>query len=419
MNGATHSLTATIVEENMGSSHPGFVSIPFFEEQFGQVCNASHAVAVGYLPLVVKQSLNEWNSYTSSNQGWIEESVVGTGVEDSVLSSIWDFPQQSNRSKDCGIDDPELNTRVPVKTTQGPFAPVWTIYPLAPSLINKDLHASSELDVGLSAVKTLGQPLILESCTLGRWFSDSLEDHYSEVVIVSPVFESFAASKDTVGYLIEVLSWKTFWKEAAPQGTKPCILHLESSCGQQLTYRVSAAEVELLSRGEAYDGGYQDMVVSGSFSEFTNSPDLVDEQGLPSICVYTINIFPTQAIEDEFISRHPLWFTLGVVGLYLLTTALFLAFDIVVTRQRDAVELEARKQSALVSSLFPKSIQAKMLQDAEETRMNKKVGKGKAGIKDFLNGNDLTADLGGRGAKKPATAADKSKPIADLFPESK
>ena len=101
---------------------------------------------------------------------------------------------------------------------------------------------------------------------------------------------------------------------------------------------------------------------------------------------------------------------------FMVTAFLFVFFDILITRQRNSVMETAKKQNAIVSSLFPKSIQAKMM-DQINADNNKLSKVGKAGLRNYLF--DTVAEQEKRNmTEKSISAPDKSKPIADLFPET-
>ena len=410
----TNTITSSIFTVNAESSYPGFITLPFVEQHFGTVRNASASIALAYLPLVSKANSAEWDEYSSTNQGWIDESIAGDAAIDRTFSTIWDV----DRPEECGSALSDDITRIPVTYDTGdPFAPVWTVSPAISGIVNKDMFGQANLEQGLQKVGAIGRSLFLESCSLGKWFEASSDVDYSEAVIASPVFDSFSSSASVVGYMIEVFAWKTFWEDVMPEGTLPLVLHLVSSCGHQSIYQVTGGEVELLSREQDYTGDYRNMGISSGFAEFANSPELVDDTEQSSICLYTMNVYPTPAFEQEFDSQRPLGLALAIVAVFLVTVLLFFLFDSITTRQHKTVMENAKKQNALVSSLFPKSIQDKMLQDAEESKLNKV---GKAGIKNYLSADEWTADIGGHGSKKSSEGTlHKSKPIADLFPESK
>ena len=68
----------------------------------------------------------------------------------------------------------------------------------------------------------------------------------------------------------------------------------------------------------------------------------------------------------------------------------------------------AKKQNAIVSSLFPKSIQKKLMEEvtADYKLQRGRLTTGKVGLKNYLSEEDKVNE------------ATNTKPIADLFPET-
>eukprot|EP00539_Tryblionella_compressa_P008436 CAMPEP_0178765990 /NCGR_PEP_ID=MMETSP0744-20121128/18796_1 /TAXON_ID=913974 /ORGANISM="Nitzschia punctata, Strain CCMP561" /LENGTH=677 /DNA_ID=CAMNT_0020421623 /DNA_START=22 /DNA_END=2051 /DNA_ORIENTATION=- len=89
----------------------------------------------------------------------------------------------------------------------------------------------------------------------------------------------------------------------------------------------------------------------------------------------------------------------------------FLLFDCLVQRRQAAILSTALRQNALVSSLFPKNIQKQLMEelDQQEAVKNKT---GKASLRSYLNDEVMEVE------DAPLKGGDKSKPIADLFPET-
>jgi class 3 adenylate cyclase len=88
------------------------------------------------------------------------------------------------------------------------------------------------------------------------------------------------------------------------------------------------------------------------------------------------------------------------------------------SRQKKLIET-ATKQNAIVSSLFPKSIQKKLMEDLEDGVHRKNNKSGTANLKRYLHGErdvPLSSMVGGDA--DGGAAGLLSKPIADLFPET-
>jgi class 3 adenylate cyclase len=110
---------------------------------------------------------------------------------------------------------------------------------------------------------------------------------------------------------------------------------------------------------------------------------------------------------------------LVVIAIFLTTSISFLLLDWLVTKRQKALITTARKQNALVSSLFPKSIQKKLIEDMEEEEKEKSKMRwnksGTAGLRSYLNDDILPKN---KNDVETAAAAAGAKPIADLFPET-
>jgi hypothetical protein len=135
-------------------------------------------------------------------------------------------------------------------------------------------------------------------------------------------------------------------------------------------------------------------------------------------CSYTLNVYPTTTYEDSYSSNNPLYYLLVVLAIFVATCVAFFVFDCLVQRKQRMLMESARKQNALVSSLFPKSIQKKLLDELEEgERARSKQNKsGTAGLRNYLN--EDAVDGKSLQSHEEADGRKTSKPIADLFPET-
>lgn len=437
-------MTAAIllVQQQDGSTTTnGFVTLPHVEDQYGPAREATGASALAYLPLVTSATQTIWQDYSVANQAWIAESLDDTTVVvDPILGFIWEDATPIEEQDECPIPDANL-IRQP-SATNGPWTPLWTVSPVHPDstplLVNQDISIHPNVQEGLATVTAIQQPLLLQvTCPLGIWLTggsstdnDGQDNDDVESTLVYPVMNSFddEDSSSVVGYMMQVVPWKVMLQDIVPADTSPILVQLESSCEQDETlwFQVDGPQVteQFHNTGNNYQGLYGDVAITSPLGDQINTPELI-EQGVSSICLYTLTVYPTQEFEEEYESKRPLQLALVVVGVFIITVLLFFVFDVIMTRQRNKVMDTAQKQNAIVSSLFPKNIQAKMMQEqaAEQEQASKLSKVGKAGIKSFLNDDGLMADMGGKTKKKTMGAGvggpmDKSKPIADLFPES-
>jgi len=110
-----------------------------------------------------------------------------------------------------------------------------------------------------------------------------------------------------------------------------------------------------------------------------------------------------------YLSNDPITYTLVVVLVFVLTSLVFILYDVLVQKRQTVVMKSAVSANAVVSSLFPSSVQQRMLQNAEaeaaEKTMMKRKQHAKSELKNFLDD---------RKTLEPYA----TKPIADLFPET-
>ena len=125
-----------------------------------------------------------------------------------------------------------------------------------------------------------------------------------------------------------------------------------------------------------------------------------------------MRVYPTPMFEDSFSTKELMIYGAIVLAVFLITALAFFAFDWIVQKRQKALVKTAERQNALVSSLFPKKIQKKLLADLEEAENQKRSNTGKAGLRKYLSdGNDAPQ-------KESDGSKAGTKPIADLFPDA-
>jgi hypothetical protein len=80
-----------------------------------------------------------------------------------------------------------------------------------------------------------------------------------------------------------------------------------------------------------------------------------------------------------------------VLGAFFVTSLFFIVFDRFVRKRTEKVMSVALRQNAIVSSLFPRAVQAKMMAEADQNDRLSKIGK--AGIKSYLNADNESGDF--------------------------
>lgn len=132
-------------------------------------------------------------------------------------------------------------------------------------------------------------------------------------------------------------------------------------------------------------------------------------------CEYDLRIFPSGTLEAQFRTNRPFIYMAVVVAVFLVTALVFVIYDWLVTVRQNKVMATAKRTNAIVSSLFPKNVRDRIMQEAQEQAeqdlQNQKGSIFRAGAKTKLK-MFLDEDI----AEQDQTKTFDSKPIADLFP---
>ena len=139
-------------------------------------------------------------------------------------------------------------------------------------------------------------------------------------------------------------------------------------------------------------------------------------------CVYTLDIYPTEAMRETYLSDRSMLYAIAVAVIFVFTAFVFLVYDWAVQLRQNKVLKTATRTQAIVSSLFPKNVQERIFKDVEDEVKQEEQAKAANRFrgnrtKDQLR-NFLTDGTDAKEEKFEKHSSLKSKPIADLFPEA-
>jgi class 3 adenylate cyclase len=147
---------------------------------------------------------------------------------------------------------------------------------------------------------------------------------------------------------------------------------------------------------------------------------------VPGHCVYTFVVYPTKEFEDTYHSNLPVLMTSVVAAAFCFIILTFLGYDWFVQRRNEKVVGAAARSNAIISTLFPKNVRDRLFEEKEKemeeeenkesANRNRDAPGTKARLTSFLNNESEDQD-----SEDDAYDEDfmyKSKPIADLFPET-
>jgi hypothetical protein len=137
-------------------------------------------------------------------------------------------------------------------------------------------------------------------------------------------------------------------------------------------------------------------------------------------CDYKMMVYPTSVFRSAYSSNEPAIFAIVVVAVFAFTALSFVCYDAAVRRRNEKVVRTAARTSAIVASIFPKEVQKKMMEEAEEKERNYELHKRRnkpsmsTELKDFLS---LNKDKLGEGKMLNIASVQRTKPIAEFYPQ--
>ena len=234
-----------------------------------------------------------------------------------------------------------------------------------------------------------------------------------------PVFYNFENDAPVVGTLSVTVPWVPYFQYVLPAHVKGIEVVLGDSCGSTFTLQIDGGDVKIKGEEDLHDTSFDSMKRSYTLGGLVGGDDA--EFYVLGECLYTIDVYPTGEFEDEYLTEGPFYYAIAVSVVFVFTAFVFLFYDWAVQLRQNKVLKTATKTQAIVSSLFPKSVQDRIFKDVEEevkkeekeARTGRRRGnRTKDQLKNFLT--DGTNEV----VAKNGPASLKSKPIADLFPEA-
>jgi hypothetical protein len=431
-----------------------FVTLSRFQERALTMRSNSKVLQVSLHNLVTEDDRDQWEKYTVSNDSrWIGYAIdyqESVGLDKFIFDYGEDFTNATSQPIVTISDDHE---RVPV-SGGGPYLPFWERSPfLHRGQVNVDFlddpvhgpYARSCLETGslvLGGVELAPAGNMRDSGLTG-WLAQLLSIAAGEEVeylgdpityVYVPIFDSFDTStRKTVAVLSGLFSWASHFKDVLPPNIRGVDVVLRNECYESFTYRINGGEViplgsgvRLLSccfitRGRLYMCVVADFLSFSPFQDLHDiefeswgeTTDILDNKGTVAdgtreglsfykdVCHFTVSIYPSKAFHHT--TNSPAIMTFAVAIIFAFAIFMFFVYDRLVERRQRLVLNKAVQSTAIVSSLFPKNVRDRLMQESSELAMT--------GSSAFRNSRHKS--LLGEETKEDA---ENSKPIADLFP---
>jgi hypothetical protein len=384
--------------------------------------NISKSQLLSFAPVV--SNLETWSSYSVANQNWIQESYDLRGDTTSpapIVSEVY-YRHEKNGSKIAENSKVEYiplwqEARAPADTSSINFNL------MSHAVFNRVFHLARQ-------IKTAVLSEVFDPSTLlgeAALFKDNNGEVHPESILVQPVFDGFDEEiRSVVGAVVAVLPWDIYFQNLLHDGANGLVCVVRDTCGDVFSYRIDGPRATFLGNGDHHDSEYDSLEFAVLFAPFVDFSD-ADDDSVDAHCEYSLHIYPTQDLEDEYHTSKPAVFTSVVVLVFLFTSLVFMTYDFLVQRRQVKVHTAAVKSNAIVSSLFPAEIRDRLFQQQNE-EPNNKASSGKNGVFDattsklrqkkvFDNDDDDQAQTED-GANNSSVDMYDTKPIADLFPNT-
>ncbi|KAG7339562.1 adenylate and guanylate cyclase catalytic domain containing protein [Nitzschia inconspicua] len=445
----TLSVTLTsFVKEQMDNGYPSsFITVPDTEFHLGKASQNANAFGIAFMPHVAKEDYFLWEEFSAANQDWIAEANLALGRDDPRFHDNTTFltpfifdtvPFDANGNEmdlsyalaTCrnvnGTTLSEQNSLVfekrrvavdPDDYDMDYYTPAWQWTP-APNpnvtdfeLGNFNLLFDPLFNQNFYILEQTRKTTFYDVCDGSKVFNPATLPPGLYSLTSTPIFEDFQDVAPIVGTITALITWKGFFENILVEKSEPVYAVVTNRCaGKTSTFLIEGAEATFMGNFDAHDSRYDGLERSAGFADFAYSEEFLNAID-GHACTYTLLVYPTKQMEDMYSSNDPWIYAAVVIAIFIFTAIAFFLFDCLVQRRQKLLSTTAARHNAIVSSLFPKKIHMKLIQEQEEAEMQQKATAGKAGIRKYL----LNENVPAAGAQ---AAEDRSKPIADLFPDT-
>ncbi|CAB9496580.1 Receptor-type guanylate cyclase gcy [Seminavis robusta] len=408
-----------------------FVTLTNFQQRAGNARQLSGALMVSIAPRVTFNQVEEWDDFVQGKDSyWIDEGLAfqeELGLNGFEYGPNIEKSHVTDRKVDLMHSFDESGAAVLESSFSEYYLPVWMTSPvLRTGLVNENQLSRTNFSVPQTEIASI--VLDEEYAVIGGFTAASpgsirspskrtalfatlrsivegkeveyLGDPMANVYM--PVFDSFnTTTRKAVAMMTAIVHWRSYFRNILPDNVNGIDVVLDNSCDGFFTYQIHGDEAFVVGVGDhhnpKFDEWRRDGFIDGSIlHDGTASGLKLHKDG----CQYSIHLYPSQAFYDKYNTDTPLAITCSIAAVFLFTIAMFLLYDRIVERRQQVVLAKATQSTAIVSSLFPKSVRDRLIEADPATSVGNKTTR----LKGFLDG----ATTHGQNDEKP---------IADLFPD--
>lgn len=366
------------------------VTIPHWDQKVQEIARSAGISMIMFVPFVQNQDREAWEDYANEHTPWEDYVEQGVHVVDHSLSSTASHHQTghhlsqhlhsnrthfpsgrrtihpcehvSNETREGFVDVDGFMERILERNgyvTEYLTAPVYQFGPkevardvamkdlMSHPVFKKEMVASIEYDVPVIS-EYLDVDFLLKNESNQRDGASHFEDRYDRgggltSVTLDAVKDSFDDDAKTIGFVVGVVPWRTFFKnvlrvdrDAQPQAKEinGIVVKVTSDCGSVFTYVLNAGKMD-----EVQEGDWREMYEKYDHMNHTSRFFWKDHHtGHSRHCHFFLNIYPNDEFYATYYTNDPIIYACVVAAIFIFTAALFACYDrFVFKRQRKIV----------------------------------------------------------------------------------
>eukprot|EP00977_Amphora_coffeiformis_P022505 scaffold10917_cov155-Amphora_coffeaeformis.AAC.6 len=396
-----------------------YLSIPHFDLRSKEISELTGAEMFLFLPFVEQDKQGDFEAFLRDRQGWLADDYESRGLNASHLKpipeSIYETPAEYINEQDTrrGFVDADGfmedilenlgHVRDGFSVPIAQYGPGTTNSSLTlmdlftHQIFKKEFVSSLEYDVPVIS-ESLDLQFLLNHVQVSG--NTTANDGRLRSFTLHEVKEDFHPKARTVGFVMAVVPWDTFVDNHLPDKVQGIVVKVTSDCGSIMTFVLYGNGNITQQNGDWHDSKYDDMAIQTRFF-WKDHP-----VGASRHCHFDLIIYPSDEFHQAYKSKDALLYAGVVAAVFLFMMAVFFFHDLYLLRGQRKLATQAAKAQAVVRSLFPRDVGQQLMEEVDNHSTGaRSVATSKARLQNFVTKN--TAE--------PET---RSKPIADLFPET-
>jgi hypothetical protein len=129
---------------------------------------------------------------------------------------------------------------------------------------------------------------------------------------------------------------------------------------------VAGNYVTFLGLEDAHNPKYDSLGIKRAVAAIVNTRAAPRNQAYTTVgiddtfCNYAISVYPSQELEDAFVTKQPSIVTAIVASIFIVTSLVFAMYDLLVSKRQKIVLTKALQSGAIVNALFPENVQSRL-----------------------------------------------------------